>query len=61
MSAAEKDLKARTAELAEARAAVARASESLADAVRSAHAAGLSKYRIRQITGLARATVDKWA
>jgi len=33
----------------------------MANAVEAAVAAGMSKYRVGQLTGLARGTVDKWA
>lgn len=50
-----------SAALTEAREAEARASEALAAAIRAAIAAGVSLYRVEQVTGLARATVRRWA
>lgn len=51
----------RAVDLAEARSVEDAARAALAAAVAAAASAGVSKYRIGQVTGLARDTVDKWA
>lgn len=56
----ESRLAMRAARLARARTTESDARSDLADAVRDAHQAGLSIYRIQQLTGLAKVTVEKW-
>lgn len=54
-------LAAAAAQLDEARRTERAARMSLADAVEIAVAGGMSKYRACKVTGLGKATVDKWA
>lgn len=57
----EDDLRLAAEQLATAREQESEARATLADAVQAAHESGMSLYRIGQVTGLARATVSKWA
>lgn len=56
----EHDLAELTHRLRAARQTETTARTRLRDAVRHAHNTGTSKYRIQQLTGLARATIDAW-